>query len=422
MGSMRKNEPTLRRLCELLFAFSSTSYYTMCLFAIICYNYRVNQKSKYLSKDIKADQGINHHKTTGLGFFRKQKLFFLLIISIFWIASIYKFLALPSKISGNPIRPFIKNGYVLTESITYKFRLPEIGDRVIFIPAGSDMDYVGAVISIENKDNIRSYTIRSSSQNNPWIVTLDKIHRRIYYPFLSREETLKMVLSQFPQITPTFKEPAQQPTPTKQNVYSGNILLTLTPTPKRILQQATSGVLEVKVFADGKSLGYSTLDLFLPNNQVINYQTDANGYKKLENLSPGNYKIYAHYSTNYTAKEFTITAGNTTVLEITVSTVIATPTPVPDTTPPTLDTINGPYDWHEQGTCFTINGDQVHDNSSTRPFKFAWKLDENQWSSFTDNDATKCYQNLNSGSHIVSAKVKDPAGNESNQVNLNFSK
>ena len=96
-----------------------------------------------------------------------------------------------------------------------------------------------------------------------------------------------------------------------------------------------------------------------------------------------------------------------------------TVTTTSDTTPPTLSGINGPYDWGSQGTCFTINGDQVKDNSQGSPLSFAWALDGN-WSSFNQNEVIKCFQNL-SGSHSISAKVKDPSGNISGETGKSFS-
>lgn len=126
----------------------------------------------------------------------------ILIVFILGIALTYIFLAKPHSTFGEPMLPFKRGELVLSESVSYLFKEPEIGDRILFVPTGTNTDYVGAITEIKNQKDIKTYIARSSGKGEPWEITRDKIKRRIYYPFISSNEVLKVITSQLPTPTP----------------------------------------------------------------------------------------------------------------------------------------------------------------------------------------------------------------------------
>lgn len=201
-----------------------------------------------------------------------------------------------------------------------------------------------------------------------------------------------------------------------------------TPNPTQVVNPTQRpqqyGAIDVHVYRDdGQAAVLSSFQLYYPNGTVQTYYPDNNGYIKVTSLPPGNYRMVVHYGSNTTEKTILVQANETQKVNVTVSsappTPTPTPTPVPDTQPPVLDGVNGPYDWGQSGICFTINANQVHDNQLPYTFSFSWGMDAS-WSDWKENEATKCYQNLSSGSHELSAKIRDLAGNVSNLVPVTF--
>lgn len=218
--------------------------------------------------------------------------------------------------------------------------------------------------------------------------------------------------------------PSSSPNEKPSSFRNSSQPITPSPTalPTPTLVQPKYGVAEIQMYRDdGKVVMFSSIQLYYPDKSVKTFYPDNNGYIKISNLPSGVYHMTVHYSTNTTEKDFTIVDSETVSLKVTVipPAPTATPTPTPDTQPPVLDAINGPYDWGQNGTCFIINGDQVHDNQSAYTFSLSWALDGN-WSDWKENEATKCYTSLSSGNHTIASKVKDLAGNISNEVTKIF--
>lgn len=98
----------------------------------------------------------------------------------------------PLEVRGqNPRDPFVIGQQIFSESATFLFREPKIGDAVTFnIPTVADLGgggnmlyYFGIITKINNQNNIKTYQIISTkTQKNPWEVTRDKIISKIYYP------------------------------------------------------------------------------------------------------------------------------------------------------------------------------------------------------------------------------------------------
>ncbi len=165
----------------------------------------------------------------------KRKLFFKLVsiflpILIIIILS-YLFLIHPYQVSGSPIKPFAYRDIVLTERISYLFKKPQVGDRVIFKPEDYQNDFVGVITKIDNNN---TYTVQSS-KGSPWNVTKDKIKNKIYYPFISNEEVLKIVSEEektFPSPTVT---PSQVIFPTMKQLIPTKTLSQITPSAKNTI-------------------------------------------------------------------------------------------------------------------------------------------------------------------------------------------
>lgn len=160
----------------------------------------------------------------------------ILIIVIFS----YIFLINPYQVSGSAIKPFAYRDIVLTEKITYLFKKPQVSDRVIFKPEDYQNDLIGIITKIDNNN---TYTIQSSN-GSPWIITQDKIKNKIYYPFISNTEILKIVSDQksnpspAPAVSPTAIPSVVSPKLTPTNEPSSLILISPTlsakiPSPTR---------------------------------------------------------------------------------------------------------------------------------------------------------------------------------------------
>lgn len=113
------------------------------------------------------------------------------------------FIAKPYKVVGDKVvSPFKPGEQLLSERISYLFKKPVVGDRVIFTPQNTNIDFVGLVTKLENQDNVTIYTIISVSNGRPWTVSADKISRKIYFPIIDPVTTKSIVLSLQPTPTP----------------------------------------------------------------------------------------------------------------------------------------------------------------------------------------------------------------------------
>jgi len=99
----------------------------------------------------------------------------------------YEFLARSYSVGGDPAEPFVKGQTVWSEKVTYLFREPKVGERVIFEPQPK-YSYIGLITDIKTVGQITTYSVVSSNWDNPWVVSSDKITRRIYFPSLSGEQ------------------------------------------------------------------------------------------------------------------------------------------------------------------------------------------------------------------------------------------
>lgn len=110
---------------------------------------------------------------------KKVFLCFFLLAGLLLFA--YEFLAHPHAIYGDPVEPFVKGQTVWSEKITYLLGEPKVGERVIFEPQ-SKLSHVGLITDINTVGQVTTYSIVGSNWDNPWVVSSDKITRRIYYP------------------------------------------------------------------------------------------------------------------------------------------------------------------------------------------------------------------------------------------------
>lgn len=132
----------------------------------------------------------------------------LIIIGIIILLVLgYTFLARPYKVSGENIvfPPYEMEKLSFAEKITYLFKKPAVGDRVIFSPLTPDSTYIGIITKEDTQNGLTVYTIRSTGKGQPWTVSADKITGKIYYPFFDQNESKKIV--EF------FNAPTPIPTP-----------------------------------------------------------------------------------------------------------------------------------------------------------------------------------------------------------------
>lgn len=145
-----------------------------------------------------------------------------LVVLVTSLVFTYAFLAQPFKVVGDrPLLPFRKEELMFGEGLSYLFREPSLGERVIFVPEGVEMDYVGMVTNIERQQEVTTYTVSVTGKGRPWVLTKDKIKKRIYYPFLNDQQALQQFLSAMPTPTPTPAAPVQ-PGPVGTYVDTGS--------------------------------------------------------------------------------------------------------------------------------------------------------------------------------------------------------
>ncbi len=179
------------------------------------------------------------------------------------------------------------------------------------------------------------------------------------------------------------------------------------------------------VLGNGDPAHLTHMNLTYPDQTVRQRDPDYSGYLRLPDLLAGSYSMLVQYSTNSYQKSFTIQKGETTDITVTVvpppaPTPTPSPSPAPDTQAPVLTGFSGPYE-QSDGTCVILYANQIHDNQQSNNFCVNWSMD-GQWTGWYTNLAYKCYTDLSPGSHTVSAKVKDEAGNVSNEVSVTFTK
>jgi len=73
---------------------------------------------------------------------------FVISASVFVV--VYLFLMQPHQVKGNSMHPTFKNGeYLLTDKITYRRRLPQYGDVIVFkAPVNENFDFIKRVIGV----------------------------------------------------------------------------------------------------------------------------------------------------------------------------------------------------------------------------------------------------------------------------------
>lgn len=125
------------------------------------------------------------------------KVLLIFFISVGVIVFALMVLITPHKVHQGDNELFQNNKIYFSEKISYLFRDPEIGDRVVFTNDQNDfsVDYVGIIVDIRNVPsteggNFTLYDVLSRKDSKkPWRVSRDKIKSRIYFP--SSSEVLK---------------------------------------------------------------------------------------------------------------------------------------------------------------------------------------------------------------------------------------
>lgn len=122
----------------------------------------------------------------------------VLLIAVLFVVFSFFFLTSPHKVAGDPIAPFKNGEYLLSEKITYLFREPQVGDRVIFFPTTQGINYLGIITKVNEDQDVRTYNLVSGAKGTTWTISPEKINSRIYYPFVSEEEIADVLSSETP--------------------------------------------------------------------------------------------------------------------------------------------------------------------------------------------------------------------------------
>ncbi len=122
---------------------------------------------------------------------------FVIIGAIF--VSIYLFIAQPHKVSGSSMVPTFQNGdYILTDTISYKFKEPKKGDVIVLKnPRNESQDFIKRIVATPgDKIKIENNTvyINENSLNEPYIPS-DYITRG--GNFLAEEESINIGQDQY---------------------------------------------------------------------------------------------------------------------------------------------------------------------------------------------------------------------------------
>lgn len=134
------------------------------------------------------------------------KVFFWFIVSIGAIVFIIIFLAIPHVVKMGDDVLFQNNKTYFSEKISYLFREPQIGDRIVFrnVQFPVEVDSIGLIAEIKQEKGLTRYMVLSTSNSsNPWIITRDKIKSRVYFPLSSEDVVSKILTDEQWKITPT---------------------------------------------------------------------------------------------------------------------------------------------------------------------------------------------------------------------------
>ncbi len=134
------------------------------------------------------------------------KVFLWFIISVGAVVFTLMFLATPHKIKQGDNKLFQNNKIYFSEKISYFFREPQIGDRIVFkiVQNSFETDYVGLIVEIKQERSLTEYIVLSkSTSSQPWVITRDKIRSRIYFPSSSESLGKKEITERLWAVTPT---------------------------------------------------------------------------------------------------------------------------------------------------------------------------------------------------------------------------
>lgn len=134
------------------------------------------------------------------------RIFFLLILLIGAIVFTLMFLATPHQVKQGDNVLFQNDKIYFSEKISYLFREPQIGDRIVFkiVQNSFEMDYVGLIVEIKQERGLTEYIVLSkSTSSQPWVITRDKIRGRIYFPSSSEGLEKKVIAERLWTVTPT---------------------------------------------------------------------------------------------------------------------------------------------------------------------------------------------------------------------------
>jgi len=136
-------------------------------------------------------------KTTPL--LRKIILVLLPLFVLFLI--LINFITIPYIAGENAIPVFKDNKLVLSEKITFLFRKPQVGDRVVFTFSTPDgyhtVGNLGLIIGIEDNEGNPIYLIQTIKDGKkPFYITLEEIELRIYFPLVDKI-TLQNVINSY---------------------------------------------------------------------------------------------------------------------------------------------------------------------------------------------------------------------------------
>lgn len=119
----------------------------------------------------------------------KKLILILLLLFVFFLIFI-NFITIPHVAKENVIPVFKDNRLVLSDKITFLFRKPQVGDRVVFTFLAVDRYVVGnlgLIIGIKDNEGNSIYLIQTSKDGKkPLYITLEDINSRIYYPLVDK--------------------------------------------------------------------------------------------------------------------------------------------------------------------------------------------------------------------------------------------
>lgn len=214
----------------------------------------------------------------------------------------YQFIARPHVIVGAPLAPFSSGQVVWSETVTLMLKEPQIGEVVIAQVGEDNLEYIGFIVSMEERDGNRYYKIQTGVNGNYEVEKSDVI-RRIYYPRASQENKDKAVemykewaglITNEEVIEDVVATESAQASPSASSTPSATPKASTKPvvSPKPFPSSAstTRGILVIGVTfedlnRDGKFVGESKLgnlplyiyDSYDPNKQITTVYSDKDG-------------------------------------------------------------------------------------------------------------------------------------------------